>query len=65
MVQHRRCPSLPSHPTDSVTVNNLSSLDEDVSKNLMALKNYSGDVEADFGLTFSIMEDGMMRLSQG
>ena len=24
----------------------------------MALKNYGGDVEADFGLTFSIMEDG-------
>lgn len=42
----------------TLAVNNLSSLDEDVSKNLMALKNYGGDVETDFGLTFSIMEDG-------
>lgn len=40
--------------TASVGVNDLRDLDEDLYRGLVNLKNYSGDVEADFALNFTI-----------
>lgn len=43
---------------DVAVVDDLASLDPELYNGLMFLKNYTGDVEADLSLNFSITDDG-------
>lgn len=47
---------------DWAVVDDLASLDPELYNGLMFLKNYTGDVEADLSLNFSITDDGMYPL---
>jgi len=48
--------SAPSESGYRANINDLRDLDEALYQGLLQLKNYSGDVEEDFGLTFSVTD---------
>jgi hypothetical protein len=44
-------------------VDDLASLDPELYNGLMFLKNYTGDVETDLSLNFTVTEDGALSLA--
>jgi ubiquitin-protein ligase E3 C len=44
-------------------VDDLASLDPELYNGLMFLKNYTGDVETDLSLNFTVTEEGALSLS--
>jgi hypothetical protein len=45
-----------------VVVNDLYSLDSELHRHLMTLKNYTGDVEREFDLDFTVTDQGRLLL---